>query len=592
MYRENQILRRNYRALFFILSAALFVASLLAVHVPVYAQDSEESTTYQLPQSWTGESMAYAESIAEAAPPFQLTQAVGDFTFTYLPTDGTIRILPDKANGNPGESLELSWAITGAEGQPSLATESVFLLEATTRTFSPPDGVSLTIREFDGEEWSSSSVPMTEVVWSDFSVTREIAEDAIEVQVGLKWALPNDKAWVEFKDMSLTVLPASDTTDVNLSPTDTPTPAVHAAESMTDTTADTTTVVSSGPLIIVTSTPTPPNVFAAATQLALAATLAAKNGAPTPTPDNMVTATPTPVPMVITNTPTPQNEATATYEAVVATAIAATTGTPTPYSDGVVVLTATPTPSEQPTAASPPSKSANTKVAPKAPAGKKATPIFVLVEDLIFPTSTPTPPYPAELKGKILFKSDYLARDNKHPKYFMINPDGTGLALLTGSEFYNRAKELDAYSADQRFYAYNQREPLGGRKGLIQIYYDDSGYNSFGHQLTYFGVGTAWAPVFSPTDSRTIALVSSESKNDEIWIARRDEWPPQQITKNEWEWDRSPSFSTDGTQIVFESNRVGGTRQIWVMDTSGKNPHQITSFPYEAWEPVWVKYVD
>ena len=86
--------------------------------------------------------------------------------------------------------------------------------------------------------------------------------------------------------------------------------------------------------------------------------------------------------------------------------------------------------------------------------------------------------------------------------------------------------------------------------------------------------------------------MSSESANDEIWLVRRNQWPPMQLTQNDWEWDRSPSFSPDGTQIVFESNRVTGTRQLWMMDASGQNQCQITNFPFEAWDPVWVKYTD
>ncbi len=43
-----------------------------------------------------------------------------------------------------------------------------------------------------------------------------------------------------------------------------------------------------------------------------------------------------------------------------------------------------------------------------------------------------------------------------------------------------------------------------------------------------------------------------------------------QLTSNDWEWDRSPSFSPDGTQIVFESNRTTDA-WLWVMDASGQN---------------------
>ncbi len=41
-------------------------------------------------------------------------------------------------------------------------------------------------------------------------------------------------------------------------------------------------------------------------------------------------------------------------------------------------------------------------------------------------------------------------------------------------------------------------------------------------------------------------------------------------------WDIQPSFSPDGKTIVFTSDRSGGDN-IWTMDKTGENPHQITN---------------
>ena len=549
------------------------------------AQDGSDGDVYPLPASWQGDATVGVDAIPTVAPPFQALDASGDFRITYLPADGgdVIRILPDGQNGAPGQSVTMAWPIAGDGDGPDLTPGSVFTLSASARAFSPPDGVMLTIREYDGESWSSSSVPMQEVSWTDYFVTRQIGEGVVEAQIGLEWTLPNENAWLEFRSMELAVSAPAEGTPSDLSPTDTPTPLVTPTPSSSDSAAR----ARPGILIVVTSTPTPPNVFAAATWVAAATEWAAVLGTATPTPGNMVTATPTPSPLVVTDTPTPANEATATYDAAVATAMAATTGTSTPLPDGVVALVATATPTGTPVPKTPSTSPAT----PKSSASKTATPVYVLVDDLFFPTSTPTPEFPQELVGKILFLSDYLANNSRTPNAFMINPDGTGLALLTSREFYDRAKERDAYSADKRLYAYSIREPLGSRTARIQVFYDDAEYGSTQHQLTYFGAGTAWAPAWSPRQEAA-ALVSSESKNDEIWLVRRNEWPPMQLTTNDWEWDRSPSFSPDGATIAFESNRVTGTRQIWLMDASGQNQRQITNFPFEASEPVWVKYTD
>ena len=124
----------------------------------------------------------------------------------------------------------------------------------------------------------------------------------------------------------------------------------------------------------------------------------------------------------------------------------------------------------------------------------------------------------------------------------------------------------------------------------LQIFYDVPEFGT-SHQLTFFGAGKTWDPVWSPTDD-VVAMVSTESGNDELWVVRRGEWPAIQLTDNDWEWDKHPSFSPDGNQIIFSSNRGDGRQQIWIMDADGGNPRLLTDLPFEAWDPVWVKYPD
>ena len=82
-----------------------------------------------------------------------------------------------------------------------------------------------------------------------------------------------------------------------------------------------------------------------------------------------------------------------------------------------------------------------------------------------------------------------------------------------------------------------------------------------------------------------------ENRNDEIWVVKPGEWPATQLTDNDWEWDHSPSYSPDGAQIVFDSDRTG-TRQLWMMAADGSGQSQFTNLPFELWDPVWVKYQD
>jgi TolB protein len=74
-----------------------------------------------------------------------------------------------------------------------------------------------------------------------------------------------------------------------------------------------------------------------------------------------------------------------------------------------------------------------------------------------------------------------------------------------------------------------------------------------------------------------------------VYTVNVDGSDQQRLTKNAWEWDKHPSWSPDGTQIVFYSNRYTGWRQIWVMNADGSDQHNISNNEYNDWDPVWIK---
>lgn len=308
-------------------------------------------------------------------------------------------------------------------------------------------------------------------------------------------------------------------------------------------------------ITLVTATPTPTSLVAAAQTMVAATAEARINGTATALPPDWRVVTP----VVVTNTPTPANAATAEMQAKVGRAIAVLTGTPPPYA---VIAVATP------------------------------TPVLIPVEDPAYLDDDPilAPPkvtFPTELVGKILFIGEFNRyQDNLRQVFYAINPDGTGLARLTDSWAYYISKERDSYSADGTARVFAKRDPNDQR---IQIHLEDFTYQT-SKPLTAFGAGVAWQPAWSPTANR-VALVSSESRNDEIWVVERGVWPALQYTKNDWAWDHHPSWSPDGSTIIFSSNRTG-EQQLWFMDADGGNQRQFTTFAFEARDPVWVKYAD
>jgi len=333
--------------------------------------------------------------------------------------------------------------------------------------------------------------------------------------------------------------------------------------------------------IVVTARPQPKDVFAASTLAVRATADALEFGTPTATPPNMITATATPKPLVITSTPSPANAATAQVQALVATAQAFTTGTPAPLPAWAVTATVAPSATPKPT---------DTPAPPATPSPTVTnTPVWIpLSTRAPARTPGPTPVFPAALGGRILFRSN-MGSDGKTRVYVM-NPDGSGIGQLTADWPYVAAEARNAFSADKSQRAFALRDAMG----RIQIFTADAAAATVPDgqpaQTTWFGAGLAWAPAWSPAGDR-IAFVSTETKNDEIWVVDRGSWPATQLTKNTWEWDKHPSWSPDGRQIIFSSNR-SGRQQIWLMNADGSDPRPLTGPEYDAWDPIWVKFVD
>lgn len=403
--------------------------------------------------------------------------------------------------------------------------------------------------------------------------------------------------------------------------TSTPTPAnlVTAAARAGTATAQATLVGTPTPLpphwatpVIVAPTSTPANEATAQWHAALGTAQASLYGTPTPWPPNVWTVTPTPTPwfLVVTNTPTPANWATAIARAEAEATRLATAGPPTPLPAymvtatplptapprGYVLVTSTPTPANYATAAA---RSAQATIValstgtytPVPRNWATATPVPLLIPEAWLtatprPTTTPRPwvtPIPAALRGKIIFQSDRLSGSVDEPSLFVMDPDGGNVALLTQQDPYQEARRQMPFSAD----GVRQILVQPNDKGVPQLYLQDLRYNVVRRPITSFtalAYGPAWAP-----DRDVIAFVSADSGNDEIYTINLDGSDLQQLTWNTWEWDKHPSWSPDGEQIVFYSNRWTGRRQIWIMEADGSKQRNLSNNEWNDWDPVWVR---
>jgi len=212
------------------------------------------------------------------------------------------------------------------------------------------------------------------------------------------------------------------------------------------------------------------------------------------------------------------------------------------------------------------------------------TPPTATPEPTLGPSPTPTiPSVPAVLAGKIAFRSDRFGG----AQVFVMDADGSNVALLTSSWPYEEALGREWVSPDGRHIVYQSSR---GTRGLDLFLYDvDEGTRT---RLTYVGTGVAYDPAWSPDGTR-IAFVSNQQGPDQVFVVERVFGNPRtvQLTRNEWEWDKRPSYSPDGKYIVFHSNRTGSNR-LWVMNNDGTE-RRLLWIPelagYECWDPVWIK---
>ena len=90
---------------------------------------------------------------------------------------------------------------------------------------------------------------------------------------------------------------------------------------------------------------------------------------------------------------------------------------------------------------------------------------------------------------------------------------------------------------------------------------------------------------YSP-DGQKIVFISERSGSAEVWVCDSDGSNPTQLTHFGGPLTGTPRWSPDGRRIAFDS-RPNGLSDIFVIDVDGGSPHAITTNPAEDSVPSW-----
>ena len=111
------------------------------------------------------------------------------------------------------------------------------------------------------------------------------------------------------------------------------------------------------------------------------------------------------------------------------------------------------------------------------------------------------------------------------------------------------------------------------------------------------GIGS-YHPAWSPTDFNKIVYVSDQPGSAEIHLydfqthdSKRLTFTPPDPKRGYPPFNKHPSWSPDGKEIVFFSDREGDPprTQIWIMAADGSNLRNLSRNTFNDWDPVWVK---
>ncbi len=176
---------------------------------------------------------------------------------------------------------------------------------------------------------------------------------------------------------------------------------------------------------------------------------------------------------------------------------------------------------------------------------------------------------------RIVYVDESGPRNNRVKRLAIMDQDGANQRFLTDGRSIVLTPRFSPTRQEITYMSYESGQP---QVYLLQL---ETGQR----ELVGNFPGMTFAPRFSPNGQKVIMSLLRDDGNSNIFaMDLRSRNTTRLTTSNAI--DTSPSYSPDGSQIVFTSDR-GGRTQIYVMGADGSNPQRISFGDGTYSTPVW-----
>ncbi len=176
---------------------------------------------------------------------------------------------------------------------------------------------------------------------------------------------------------------------------------------------------------------------------------------------------------------------------------------------------------------------------------------------------------------RIVYVDESGPRNNRVKRLAIMDQDGANQRFLTDGRAIVLTPRFSPTRQEITYMSYEGGQP---QVYLLQL---ETGQR----ELVGNFPGMTFAPRFSPNGQQIVMSLLRDDGNSNIFaMDLRSRNTTRLTTANAI--DTSPSYSPDGSQIVFTSDR-GGRAQIYVMSSSGGDPKRISFGDGSYSTPVW-----